>query len=79
MGKMKELDLDMALNCCLAGKDGYECKCVAIQKVKDLHFPVPDPIAQRPDSFICGHCSDVEMGFYMIYPCPTIEALDGEQ
>lgn len=36
----------------------------AIQRVQELHLPNPDSI--------CTQC-----GF--LYPCPTIEALDGEK
>ena len=46
----------------------------AIQRVRELHKPFEDEVYIGKElGFICDHCYNEK------YPCPTIQALDGEQ
>lgn len=45
----------------------------AIQRVRELHYGVIDT-----GGIHCEECSDTEFGHYIEYPCPTIQALEGE-
>lgn len=45
----------------------------AIQRVRELH-------KNWQERGLCEHCEDSNAGSGMMkYPCPTIQALDGEQ
>ena len=66
---------------------GSRCECVLIeavradgwekaaQRVRDLHNPIYKGgwMEAEGGAFYCSSCVDV------LYPCPTIKALDGEQ
>jgi len=47
----------------------------AIQRVCDLHKPIYEGgwMEAEGGAFYCSSCVD------MLYPCPTIKALEGEQ
>ena len=44
----------------------------AIKRVRELHSP-------KEYENTCKTCDKTDMGVTVIYPCPTIQALDGKQ
>ena len=53
-------------------KDAQE----SIQRVRNLHELFEYP---KWESDWCGHCSSPDDDLWVVYPCETIKALDGEQ
>lgn len=49
----------------------------AIVRVRELHKQSSQAVFDWLP--YCEHCSDGEDGHFVIYPCDTIKALDGEQ
>ena len=47
-----------------------ESQLASIQRVRELHKQVGN---------VCHTCSTFDTAYLTLYPCPTIEALDGEQ
>jgi hypothetical protein len=47
---------------------GHTSSWAALSAVVELH---------KPWNFGCSHCINIEGG-YMSYPCPTIQAIEGE-
>ena len=49
----------------------------AILRVREIHKSVPGPY----DNLVCDACShmNIHVDFYTSYPCPTIQALDGNR
>jgi len=48
----------------------------AIVRVRELHY---SGIITNFTGNYCYECSDLEGGHYVIYPCDTVQALDGGQ
>ena len=44
----------------------------AVERVKELHDKIQGPY----DNYVCSHCT-IDEYIYAEYPCPTIEALEG--
>lgn len=51
----------------------------AIRRVRELHKPVTSIFNDTEVCITCSHICKHEMDSDVLYPCPTIEALDGEQ
>lgn len=49
----------------------------AIKRVRELHKPQETMVKPYQVEIICKWCSSDPK--YVVYPCPTIKALDGEQ
>ena len=51
----------------------------SIQRVRELHIKGTSPYRNNYEVCIwCSNCCEHEGGTQVYYPCPTIEALDGE-
>lgn len=50
----------------------------AIARVRELHKKIK---TQWIDGYVCSVCAEYTKGYeeWVKYPCPTIQALDGEQ
>ena len=57
----------------LIANDARNVYLLALRAVVELHTPKPSYLF---DDDVCNHCSSIDAHTEIIYPCPTIQAIE---